>query len=245
MLTLVVFSALLALGAAAPSSPFVVNGTDANIEDYPWMVSIRVFGSHNCGGSIINSKWILTAAHCSGDSVQFGSDRLGSNPDSIVSAKKWVRHENYSDWTLEHDVALIELDRALNFSARVQPTKLPKQWFEVPGTWDTPVTLTGFGLDKTGGSIQNRLQNATLYTVDNPTCKGLHSNTVYNGMLCAGIRSGGRGQCSGDSGGPLVMGDKTQVGIVSWSMKPCTVAPYPGVYTKVSHYVDWIKAHAK
>lgn len=32
-----------------------------------------------------------------------------------------------------------------------------------------------------------------------------------------------------------------QIGIVSWSVKPCTVPPYPGVYTKVSHYIDWIE----
>lgn len=60
-------------------------------------------------------------------------------------------------------------------------------------------------------------------------------------MLCAGVASGGKGQCSGDSGGPLILEDGTQVGLVSWSMKPCTIAPYPGVYTKVSHFIDWIR----
>lgn len=58
-------------------------------------------------------------------------------------------------------------------------------------------------------------------------------------MLCAGVEEGGRGQCSGDSGSPLTI-DGMQIGVVSWSVKPCAVAPYPGVYTKVSHYIDWI-----
>lgn len=59
-------------------------------------------------------------------------------------------------------------------------------------------------------------------------------------MVCAGVPQGGKGQCSGDSGGPLTI-NGMQIGAVSWSVKPCTVAPYPGVYTKVSHYIDWIK----
>jgi len=46
----------------------------------------------------------------------------------------------------------------------------------------------------------------------------------------------------GDSGGPLFV-DGQQVGIVSWSYKPCTVAPYPGVYTEVAWYVDWINSY--
>lgn len=47
------------------------------------------------------------------------------------------------------------------------------------------------------------------------------------------------GQCNGDSGGPLTV-NGVQVGIVSWSIKPCQVPPYPGVYTEVSHYISWI-----
>lgn len=61
--------------------PFIVNGTDAKIEDFPFMVnlfskldelkteiqkmchlqvSVRLKGSHNCGGTILNDFWILT-----------------------------------------------------------------------------------------------------------------------------------------------------------------------------------------
>lgn len=58
--------------------------------------------------------------------------------------------------------------------------------------------------------------------------------------ICGGVDEGGKGQCSGDSGGPLIH-DNKQVGIVSWSIKPCTVAPYPGVYCKVANYIDWIQ----
>lgn len=53
-----------------------------------------------------------------------------------------------------------------------------------------------------------------------------------------------KGQCSGDSGGPLFV-DEIQVGIVSWSMKPCAIAPYPGVFTGVGFYVDWINENCE
>lgn len=147
MLKLVVLLGFVAFASAGPLHPFVVNGTDANIEDHPYMVSIRVFGSHNCGGSILNNSWILCAAHCSGDSIQFGTHSLGSDPSTVVGIRRWIRHENYSAFTLQNDVAVIELEKPLNFSKTVQPTKLPQKFYEAPGDWKTPVILTGFGLN--------------------------------------------------------------------------------------------------
>lgn len=93
---------------------------------------------------------------------------------------------------------------------------------------------------QTGGTTQIRLQEAELLVVSNDDCAHLQPYQIFPGMLCAGIKDGGKGQCSGDSGGPLTI-NGTQIGVVSWSIKPCEVAPYPGVYTKVSHYIDWIK----
>lgn len=88
----------------------------------------------------------------------------------------------------------------------------------------------------------SRLQEVDLLIVSNQECAQIHERfPILDTNLCAGVPEGGRGQCSGDSGGPLTLDNGWQVGIVSWSEKPCTTPPYPGVYTKVSHYVDWIK----
>lgn len=70
-------------------------------------------------------------------------------------------------------------------------------------------------------------------------CSRRHGVTIHPTNICAGVPEGGKGQCSGDSGGPLILND-TQIGIVSWSRKPCTTPPYPGVFTEVSAYVGWI-----
>lgn len=64
------------------------------------------------------------------------------------------------------------------------------------------------------------------------------SETLLDGMLCAGYMSGESDACTGDSGGPLVCGGKL-VGIVSFGLG-CAMPGYPGVYTNVAYYYDWI-----
>lgn len=108
-------------------------------------------------------------------------------------------------------------------------------------------------------------------------CREIHFEKVHFTNICAGVPSGGKGQCTvsispikmsiqlpgrealiillrkqktvlivsnlqGDSGGPLIV-DNKQVGIVSWSVKPCTYPGYPGVYTEVTYYIGWLREH--
>lgn len=80
-----------------------------------------------------------------------------------------------------------------------------------------------------------------LQVFSDEECSNRHQVQLHSSQICAGVPEGGKGQCSGDSGGPLLLAEKdTQIGIVSWSVKPCTRPPYPGVFTEVSAYVDWI-----
>lgn len=136
---------LVAFAAAAPSGR-VVNGTDAKIENYPYMVSIRSGSSHNCGGSILTSRWILSAAHCSGSSVEVGTDYLGNG--RVISVARWIRHEGYSSWTLENDVAVVELSEDIEFGPKSRPVTLPQPMYEVPGSWEVAANLSGFGYEK-------------------------------------------------------------------------------------------------
>ncbi|PSN29662.1 Kallikrein-14 [Blattella germanica] len=88
----------------------------------------------------------------------------------------------------------------------------------------------------------NHLQQVDITVYSDANCQSIHYYTIHDSNICAGVPEGGKGQCSGDSGGPLVANGH-QVGIVSWSVKPCTVAPYPGVYTEVAYYINWINQH--
>ncbi|XP_052895654.1 chymotrypsin-1-like [Anopheles moucheti] len=248
-----------ALGIPAPSTILddapdrrIVNGTDASIFDYPFMVSLRgSTGGHSCGGSILSDLWVMTAAHCVSattpclQTIQVGRTNISREvDDSVYGIAKVISHPGYDSRTSHiNDIALLKLERPLTFSKSVYPVRLPQPLSEVEDDLDDlGVTLIGWGLTATGGSTPTTLQRVDYYVVPNEECDAIHTSTIYPSHICAAIPGGGKGQCSGDSGGPLLH-HGAQVGIVSWSIKPCAVAPYPGVLTKVSHHIEFILEH--
>ena len=86
------------------------------------------------------------------------------------------------------------------------------------------------------------MQKVSVPFVSEKTCKQAYgSSSITAGMICAGRK--GKDSCQGDSGGPMVCADGHQVGVVSWGYG-CAEEGYPGVYTRVAHYHDWIVQHA-
>ncbi|KAH8358607.1 hypothetical protein KR093_001236, partial [Drosophila rubida] len=250
-----VLVAIVAIGNAhnahaAPPMGRVVNGTDASVNDYPFVISLRgSTGSHSCGGSIIAQKYVLTAAHCVAGrsaaqlSVQYGVTNITAKGSNVVAVARIIQHELYSPSNnYANDVALIQVAEPFEFDYKtVAPVQLPEQNFATPQTKEGGTgELIGWGLNATGGTIQTTLQKVTLKIYSDQECASRHNGATDGRYhICGGVDEGGKGQCSGDSGGPLLY-DGYQVGIVSWSIKPCTVAPYPGVYCKVANYIDWI-----
>ncbi|EDW13953.1 chymotrypsin-2 [Drosophila mojavensis] len=234
----------------APPMGRVVNGTDAAVENYPFVISLRgPSGSHSCGGSIISNQFVLTAAHCTAGrqaselSVQYGVTKIAANGPNVVGVKRIIQHELYNPYNnYANDIALLQVQVPFKFDKNVAPVRLPALHFVTPqGNEGGDGTLIGWGLNETGGSIQTTLQQVHLKVYSDTECVARHGGSTDPAYhICGGVDEGGKGQCSGDSGGPLLH-DGQQVGVVSWSIKPCTVAPYPGVYTKVANYVDWIQ----
>jgi len=231
---------------AAPSGNGgrVVNGTDTDIEDWPYMVSVRARNSHSCGGTVIHPFWVLTAAHCTQSATpnyytirHSATNLLYDIDDRTVNIAEVINHPNYNpSQRYIHDISLIRLSTPISLP---RYAILPQQFEDVEQ--DTPATLIGWGLDETGGTVQTHLQAAELIVFSDEECRRRHSvNPPHESNICGGVPEGGRGQCSGDSGGPLITRG-VEVGIVSWSVKPCTVYPYPGVYTQVSYYREWIR----
>lgn len=224
----------------------IVGGEDTSIENYPYQVSVRLLGSHVCGGSILNNRLVITAAHCiytflgaSAYSVQYGTTVVGGN-NNVVAAERVLKNEKYDASTINNDVALIFLASDIPFSATAQPIKLASE-APAPGT---PAVVTGWGALEENGGSPSVLQQTSVEIVSQATCQEKYSefNEITDKMLCAGVNGGGKDACQGDSGGPLVA-NGVLVGIVSWGVG-CARADYPGVYSNVAALKEWVSSNS-
>ncbi|XP_070849286.1 trypsin-like [Chaetodon trifascialis] len=223
----------------------IVGGQNVAPGSWPWQVSLDdpFFGSF-CGGSIITSEWVLTAAHCvsPGDNVvaRMGLHSLtGPNPNEVSRAvDEIICHPEYNSFTFDNDICLLKLSAPVNFTDYVFPVCLASE----NSTFHTGTSswITGWGA--TGnGSFPNILQEVNVPVVGNNECNCSYSGITEN-MICAGFTDGGKDSCQGDSGGPMVTKEGfawVQIGVVSWG-EGCALPDFPGVYARVSQYQEWI-----
>jgi len=242
---------ILALLGVAAASPFVtssqhkrfperiVGGVEAGKGDFPYIVQIKR-GGHYCGGSIVNPNWIVTAGHCAlasaaGYEIVAGEHHLATDEGTEQSrgVAQIVVHPAYNDNTLANDVAVMRLNTPLNFNQWVQAANLAPAGF----TPAANVDVAGWGTLASGGQLPNVLMRVNVPMVSDASCKQSYgSSEIHPGMICAG--TGGKDSCQGDSGGPLVSGN-VLAGLVSWGYG-CAEPGFPGVYTEVAHFSNWI-----
>ncbi|XP_069685397.1 trypsin-1-like [Periplaneta americana] len=240
-----VLAFLFACGASVPTNERegrIIGGFTTTITSYPYIASLHKDTEHICGATIINSEWLVTAASCiSIPNAREYLVRVGSTYSSsggnLYQVSQILRHKSFDLNTMDNDIAVVRLSTGVIFGSNVQSIALE----EGNVSDGTSATVLGWGTISEGGAQSNILKQVAVPVVSAHSCNTSYATYggITDNMLCAGYNEGGVDACQGDTGGPLVANGHL-IGIVSWGAG-CGHVNFPGVYTKVSAYRDWIK----
>lgn len=238
----------------------IVGGVKMNPHRYPWLAVLLKNRRFHCGGSIINSQYVLTAGHCVFDD----DSRQMLPPETFIAVLGVYDRENEKESSRKyhnvddikvpalfhgdplhdiHDVALLKLDRKVQYSSAIKPVCLPtSRTFKYVGKYGI---ISGWGTLSFKGPLSQYPLEAAVRVISNEKCMptrivGSHFAENTKAMFCA--YNVNTDACQGDSGGPMIIQDGTkitQIGIISWGIE-CALKDHPGVYTRLTYYLDWI-----
>lgn len=227
----------------------IAGGRPTRITAHPHQVSLRLHSRHSCGGSIIAANRVLTAARCINPTILPSSyivlagtaNRTDSTTGQLRTVVRVVRHNLYNPSRDINDIGIVLVSSSFIFNDNVQAIRLPQQ--NAPTADGAHLTVTGWGVLHHGSSegFPAILRVVGVPVISNQRCGVLHPGRITPDMLCAGFPQGGRDACEGDIGGPLVL-RRVLHGVVSWN-RQCGAPNSPGVYTRVSHFVNWIRSN--
>uniref|UniRef100_A0ABM5GK73 Acrosin-like n=1 Tax=Pogona vitticeps TaxID=103695 RepID=A0ABM5GK73_9SAUR len=252
----------------------ILGGTNALPGMWPWVVSFQFLTRdgyrHFCAGSLINSRWVVSSAHCFYIQkylkveywrVQIGAtERSKPGPDAQTrSIKRLVDHEHFSRRLNLNDITLIELDKPVICNDYVQPACLPEQ--HLPMDTLTHCYVCGWGVTKITRERERErrdayesgrpvyadiLQEAKVHLISNDVCNSTryYPGSVRTDHICALADEAKMDRCEGDGGGPLMCrlerSERYWVIGITSWGRGCTLGKWPGVFTSTHYFYHWI-----
>ncbi|KAI8437325.1 hypothetical protein MSG28_011680, partial [Choristoneura fumiferana] len=185
----------------------IVGGTESKPGAWPWMVAIYLHGNKRrefwCGGTLVGTKHVLTAAHCTRDSKQRPfpprqfSVRLGDvdlaredEPSRPVTLRVVAvrAHEQFSRVGYYNDIAVLVLAENVQKSKYVIPICLPGSDLYRRQFDGSVATVVGWGTTRYGGTESSRQLEARLPVWRNEDCDKAYFQPITEAFLCAGLR---------------------------------------------------------
>jgi secreted trypsin-like serine protease len=219
----------------------IVGGRFAILANWPGQAVLRLVSAsgpkYMCGGTLVTSQTVLTAAHCvkgyyqndgnwydvegrPAEIVLDADDLRQVKANNIHQIADVVIHPQYQSASKGNDIALIQLKAP----ASGAQSRISLQRESDPSrAWVTPIMVSGFGTDRDGGGLKQfrasdgssfyagvpQLLETTVPLTDHAACQAVYgAAAVGDGQICAGFVEGGRDSCQGDSGGALVAFDR-------------------------------------
>jgi trypsin len=236
----------------------IIDGQEAQPGEFSFMVGLgyrdaRGRRSVQCGGSILTDHVIITAGHCIGF-VQYafvGAVDLSSDEMLDISVANVIRHPSYQPLADggENDVALVFLSEPIA-DEHYHPIRLNRDPHQPAAAGEQAVSLQTIGWGRTEAGFPAVLRKVQVPWINNDLCAAEYArdqeyDSMINwGMMCAG-GDGRKDSCNGDSGGPLFAADElgrpVLYGLTSYG-KDCATRDFPGVYARVSSYIDFIRS---
>ncbi len=232
-----------------PSIQRIVGGVEAIPNSWPWIVSLQL-GDHICGGTLIDTRHVLTAAHCLAAAIgsqirviaglhERQKTNTGRTQNILVS--RIFRHEQYSTVSQSNDIAILRLSQPVQLNDYVNLICLPG-----PDPQESAAaTVAGWGTTYKGSPLAASLRQVTVKIANTQASAAYPAYFNVQRQIGAGLPNiGGKDSCQGDSGGPLMYNNNGQwylSGVVSFG-NDCGHLNYPGVYTRTSAYLSWIKS---
>ncbi|ENN73892.1 brachyurin [Dendroctonus ponderosae] len=245
----VIFVGISLLVETTPLKSYrIVGGVEACPHSLPYQVALILDRLNFCGGVLVSTTHVLTAAHCVSQNptieVVLGAHNLGQYEETqiVIYDPIIIVHENFSASELKNDIALLKLKHHIQLSAAVMPVALVGEDDDLSGCSGV---LSGWGLTSYADNhMQNKLRKVSVEVLTDRMCISyLNSNGLSDpkSYVCTGgfdTVFGAVGACFGDSGGPLVV-KNSLIGLVSFGDETCEYGQ-PTVFTSISYYRNWI-----